>query len=276
MSTVDIKDIKKQARQSLKDNLRYVITALLLMVVINIILAGVPVLGWIAALILNPVLAYGMGKVFLLTSRGQGAGIETLFSGLDIMGKVIASNVIVGLIGLLGSIITTLVVLIISLGVSRWYFRLAMVILALNIVGMVISLGFSMVGYIIVDDEEEITPFQAVGRSWEIMKGYKWELLKMQLTFIGWILLGTFTCGIAFIWIVPYMGVANAGFYDYISNEKGPVKRKDKDTKHGKSNLEEDWDEEIESSHDKKGSRRSMKGNTDKNREAFDEWYKNR
>jgi len=36
-------------------------------------------------------------------------------------------------------------------------------------------------------------------------EGHKMELFVLSLSFIGWILLGSITLGIAYIWVLPYM-----------------------------------------------------------------------
>lgn len=38
----------------------------------------------------------------------------------------------------------------------------------------------------------------------------------LDLSFLGWILLTPFTLGILGLWLNPYMGAAEANFYDYV------------------------------------------------------------
>ena len=55
-----------------------------------------------------------------------------------------------------------------------------------------------------------------------------------MLSFIGWLLLGYVTFGIALVWVVPYMGTTIANFYqslkpqtevvDSVVTEEGPAK----------------------------------------------------
>ena len=51
------------------------------------------------------------------------------------------------------------------------------------------------------------------------MRGHKLELFLLRLSFIGWIILGIFTLGILYIWLAPYMSVAQAEFYERIKGE---------------------------------------------------------
>lgn len=50
-----------------------------------------------------------------------------------------------------------------------------------------------------------------------MMQGNKWRLFCLQLSFLGWILLTIFTCGIGMIVLNPYMEAAMAAFYREVS-----------------------------------------------------------
>lgn len=45
------------------------------------------------------------------------------------------------------------------------------------------------------------------------MKGRKLRYFLLQLSFIGWWLLGILTLGLGFLWIIPYMLQTNTQFY---------------------------------------------------------------
>ena len=49
-----------------------------------------------------------------------------------------------------------------------------------------------------------------------MMKGHKWDYFCLMLSFIGWFILSIFTLGILLLWLVPYMTVTIASFYDSI------------------------------------------------------------
>lgn len=78
--------------------------------------------------------------------------------------------------------------------------------------GIILALGYSMVTYLVVDTE--LSGVDAMKKSREMMKGYKWDYLVFGLSFFGWIILLPFTLGILAIWLVPYMTVAEAIYYD--------------------------------------------------------------
>jgi uncharacterized membrane protein len=63
-------------------------------------------------------------------------------------------------------------------------------------------------------DYPELTPREALRISREMMRGYKWDLFVLDITFIGWILLAILTLGIGLVFVTPYMQTASALFYD--------------------------------------------------------------
>ncbi|WP_242863956.1 DUF975 family protein [Clostridium tepidiprofundi] len=53
----------------------------------------------------------------------------------------------------------------------------------------------------------------------EMMYGYKWKLFVLQLSFIGWGLLCVLTLGIGLLWLVPYIEMTKANFYEDVKRE---------------------------------------------------------
>lgn len=64
-----------------------------------------------------------------------------------------------------------------------------------------------------------MTAREALRESKIIMKGHKWELFVIHLSFILWEILGVFTLGIAYIYILPYMSATVANFYQKIKRQ---------------------------------------------------------
>ena len=44
------------------------------------------------------------------------------------------------------------------------------------------------------------------------------KLFGLQLSFIGWALLGIFTFFIGYLWLIPYITFATIVFYDYLAH----------------------------------------------------------
>lgn len=84
--------------------------------------------------------------------------------------------------------------------------------------GIVKSYAYSMAPYIMAD-HPEITGEQAITASKNLMNGKKGRLFCLHLSFIGWVILSCLTFGILFIWVGPWMEVAQAKFYESIKDE---------------------------------------------------------
>ena len=53
-----------------------------------------------------------------------------------------------------------------------------------------------------------------------LMRGNKWRLFCLQLSFLGWLLLGCLTLGIGLLWVYPYQSAAEAAFYLEITGRR--------------------------------------------------------
>ena len=85
--------------------------------------------------------------------------------------------------------------------------------------GIIMGLAYSFVLYLVVDKDYAVGP-DALKASREMMKGYKWDFFVFELSFIGWAILGLFTLGILYIWLVPYYQVATVLYYERLTAKK--------------------------------------------------------
>ena len=93
----------------------------------------------------------------------------------------------------------------------------------LIIPGLIKIYSYRMVPYI-VKDNPELSATEVITRSREMMNGNKWRAFLLDLSFIGWIILGIITCGIVLIfWTNPYMENANAALYVELLNQQNNV-----------------------------------------------------
>lgn len=90
--------------------------------------------------------------------------------------------------------------------------------LLLIIPGLVKGFAYAMTPYILVDNPE-LSANEAINLSQKMMKGHKFDLFWLVLSFIGWILLGILTLGIGYFWLIPYVNTAMAGFYQDVKAE---------------------------------------------------------
>ncbi len=89
--------------------------------------------------------------------------------------------------------------------------------LLLIIPGIIAAISYSMTFFIIAD-HEQIEPMEALNKSKEMMNGYKLKMFYLGLRFFGLGLLCILTLGIGFLWLIPYINVVLAKFYDDIKN----------------------------------------------------------
>ena len=91
--------------------------------------------------------------------------------------------------------------------------------LLLIVPGIIKSFSYAMTPYIMVE-HPEYSASEAINDSCELMRGHKWELFCLYLSFIGWAFLSVITCCIGFFWLEPYISVSQAAFYKDLKNGK--------------------------------------------------------
>ncbi len=136
----------------------------------------------------------GLASYFMKITRGEEATFDEVFSKGKLLPKAIVISILAGILIALGFV-------------------------ALIIPGIILAYAYSMITYIYLDNPD-IGITDALKKSREMMKGHKFEFFCLGLSFIGWIILGIFTLGILYLWLVPYMNVAQVCFYESIKGNK--------------------------------------------------------
>ncbi len=165
-----------------------------------LILGGIQVIpfaGSIASLILGGPLMLGIAVFSLTISRKQDARFEQLFDGFQNFGTALGTYILMAVF------------------VFLW-------MLLLIIPGIIAAIAYSQAFYILAEDNN-IGAMDALKKSKEMMYGYKWKYFCLGLRFIGWAILCTLTLGIGYLWLIPYMQVSFANFYEDIKDK--PVAR---------------------------------------------------
>lgn len=92
--------------------------------------------------------------------------------------------------------------------------------LLLIIPGICATYSYAMTPYILLENPS-MTANEAIAESKHLMYGNRFRLFCLYFSFIGWILLAAlFTCGIGYLWLIPYMEASYAAFYREIKAEK--------------------------------------------------------
>ncbi len=149
------------------------------------------VLGSIVTLIITGPFSLGLSIISLNIVRGDNVTVNNLFVGFKRFLDAFLANLINGILIVLWSL------LFIIPGIIKGY-------------------SCSMTYYILADNPS-MTANDARKKSMDIMRGNKWRLFCLQLSFIGWLLLCVLTLGILTLWISPYIQTTTAAFYEDIS-----------------------------------------------------------
>ncbi len=187
-------EIKERAKNQLGRNIfgSTWMLALLVLFLGGAILSAVS-FTYVGTIILVGPIYYGFAFCFLKQARdGQPMNVGDLFKGFsDKFGDCL-------LIGLLTSIYTFL-----------WS-------LLFVIPGIVKAYSYRMAYYIKLD-HPEYSATQCITESRMMMQGHKGDLFVLDLSFIGWYILGGMCFGIGILWVAPYHQAAVAQFYDSIN-----------------------------------------------------------
>lgn len=84
--------------------------------------------------------------------------------------------------------------------------------LLLIIPGIVKSYSYSMVPYLLADNPN-IGTRRAVDLSNQMTRGHKFRMFVLDLSFLGWILLGVLACFIGVLFVLPYINQTKAELY---------------------------------------------------------------
>ena len=103
-------------------------------------------------------------------------------------------------------------------------------LLLVGSIALLFSVGFSFLTAVaqyryamsdyIMAENPDMLPSDALAESARMMRGNKWRLFCLELSFIGWALLCLLTCGIGFLWLSPYMYQAEAALYHEVSGRE--------------------------------------------------------
>ena len=78
---------------------------------------------------------------------------------------------------------------------------------------IILGYAYRMVPYLL-HDYPELSAREALKISRQMMKGKKWDLFVLDLSFIGWALLSIITLGIGTLFLIPYVHTSEAFFYE--------------------------------------------------------------
>ncbi len=178
---MDRVQLKAIAKQQIQGNIGILFVCLLITSVLSSIVPG------LASLIVAPPLTLGLTMIFLGLTRNESPEVNTLFSGFSYMGPAILLNIMIAVFTFLWSLLFV-------------------------IPGIIKGISYSM-AYFVLADNPELSANEALDESKRITSGHIGDLFVLYLSFIPWFLLGAITCGLALIYVVPYVQATMANYY---------------------------------------------------------------
>ncbi len=194
-----ISEIKQKAKAALKGHWFANIVVLVLMVLITAVLD----LTYVGAL-LSGLVMFGSAAFYLELVKTKKAKVGAFFGG---MFKKFFKR--------WGA------TLLISLYTCLWT-------LLFIIPGLVKSYSYAMTPYIMME-KPDMGINDAITKSRQMMKGHKWKLFCLDLSFTGWMLLSIVTLGIALVYVWPYYSAARAQFYKEVKKASRPAPKASKE-----------------------------------------------
>ena len=198
------------------------------------------IIAIIALAIISPLFQYAQSKAFLKANRGEDFTVGNVFDGFkEKPGKTFAVGILqffviwlcyfipsfiggifLGIAGgraqdmlKFGSMSTTEDVGYFAGRVGPLIIVAFAFFVAAMIIGIIATFMYQLVYYVRIDNPD-MTVVQILKTSRKIMHGRKIDFFVLHFTFIGWAIVSCITCGIGFLWFVPYVQAATAAFYD--------------------------------------------------------------
>ena len=165
--------------------------AFLAAVVLGVIFTVGIVGSIVHALLANPI-EVGGRRFFEKNANDPTTQFNTMFEGFQDYGRVLVTMLIRDVFILLWTLL-------------------------LIIPGAMKAYSYRLVPYL-VKDRPELSPMEVLAESEALMRGNRWRAFVMDLSFLGWLLLGVVTLNLGNIfWTNPYMNATDAALYQELT-----------------------------------------------------------
>ena len=208
------KELKRQARQAMalpRPPFWAVILAYLALTLgVNYLLALVPLPGGDAPgfhstlffltifyLLYKLVVEFGLKLWALWTWRRLNPGLGALLQGFSVAGRVILLELL-----LFARMFLWVFALSILAGFLLYFLPTLPLLVGWLLLLWIILLRYALAPYLLADRPDD-GPGAAIGRSTQLMRGWCWQLAKLELSFLGWVILAyLLTVGVQalFLW----------------------------------------------------------------------------
>ena len=191
---MDRKQLKAQAKEQIKGKIGVLIAVTLVIGAItaaaSFLASLIPGVGLAVSIIVTPAFALSTIRIYLMVVRGGTPEVKNCFDGFDDFFSAFKVTFLVGIYTFLWSL------LFIIPGIVKGY-------------------SYSMAMYVLADNKGK-SARECIAESKAMMEGHKMELFVLDLSFIGWYLLCSLTCGLAALYVVPLLNATHANVYETI------------------------------------------------------------
>ncbi len=185
-------ELKAKAKAQIKGKIGvlFVISLIISLIsgVSGVLLARVPGGSMVASIIITPAFSLSLIRVYLMLFGDKKPTVNDAFSGFDDFWSAFKVTFLVSLFTFLWSLLFI-------------------------IPGIIKGFSYSMSMYILAENKGK-PALECIKESQAMTEGHKAELFILYMSFVGWALLGVFTLGIAYIWVLPYMSATFANAYE--------------------------------------------------------------
>lgn len=229
-------ELRKKAREALAGNwgkgayitLSYLLITFLIGIVMGFFEKSKSIYSilYIADLVISIPLSFGLTISFLKLKRNEETkSFGFLSEGFSRFSKAwsVFFQIILKMILPIICIVFTIILMTILLIMGSKTPALAVLGVVLYMACIVYAISRALLyslSYYIAYDDPNLSAKECVSKSESFMKGNRGNLLLLELSFIGWMILGALTLGIGYIWLVPYLQVTIACFYDEITSSQ--------------------------------------------------------
>lgn len=183
--------IMSEARASLDGKWPLAIGTFLILLLISMGAALIPYAGQVITILMAGPLAVGAAFFASNIVKDQAAKTDDLFFSFNNnLGNSILAYLLVLVFAFIGFILLIIPGIIVALALSQTWFILA--------------------------ENPSMDSYDAIIKSKNMMKGYKWQYFKIGLRLFGLGLLCLLTLGVGFLWLIPYQYVVYAKFYEEV------------------------------------------------------------
>lgn len=224
-------ELKKMARTTLsgKWSTAIGISVLYMLIVFGLSMLSTPfvtqvhngyfiVLGFVISFIISLItLIFAAGQIhfFMNMCRGREYRIGNLVSAFKMHpDRFIVAGLLLMLLGTVLMLPVFVLAFLNIFGVPGVAVLLIMIVWLVvgTILMILISLRFALYVMLLLDNPD-MGALESLKVSSQYMRGNKGRYFYMQLSFIGWLLLGICSCYVGLLWVIPYMSATQVYFY---------------------------------------------------------------